>query len=195
MSKAMFNTPNLLCYFRIAIIPFMIALYYWDSAFAAWTNVILITLAGASDYFDGRIARATGQTTLLGKFLDSSTDKLVVTAALVMLVEIGRIDGAWTILVVIILLREITISGIREFLAMQNVIVPISMMGKWKLTVQMIALGFLTAGEYGRVLVPHNPVIAKVLLLFAAIITVISGLDYLREGIRTMQKLDSGEKL
>jgi cardiolipin synthase (CMP-forming) len=127
MSKPsiVYNIPNLLCYYRIATIPVMIGLFYFDNAVTAWINVALFTLAGLSDFLDGKIARATGQTTLLGKFLDSSTDKMLVGAILMMLVAFDRLDGLWIIPAIVIFLREILIAGVREFMALYNVIVPI----------------------------------------------------------------------
>lgn len=193
MSKTsmLFNIPNLLCFYRIALIPVMTALFFFDSAVAAWTNVILFTLAGLSDFLDGRIARATGQTSLLGKFLDSSTDKMLIGAALMLLVAFDRLDGLWIIPAVVIFLREILIAGVREFMALYNVVVPISKMGKWKMTIQMFFIGFLLAGEYGEMLIPYAYEIGKGGFLFAMVITVTSGYDYMSQAWKTIQKLDS----
>jgi cardiolipin synthase len=191
MKKSAFNIPNLLCYFRIVAIPVMIALFYYDNMAAAWINVALFTLAGLSDFLDGKIARATGQTTLLGKFLDSSTDKMIVGVSLMLLVAFGRLEGLWILPAIVIFLREILIAGVREFMAMYNVIVPISKLGKWKLTFQMLFIGFLIAGEYGNALIPHAYDIGKWGFLFAAVITVISGWDYMREAWKTIQRLDA----
>lgn len=191
MSRTLYNIPNLLCYFRLAVIPVMIALFYFDSAWAAWTNVVLFTLAGASDFFDGRIARATGQTTVFGKFLDSSSDKMVVGVALMLLIAFDRLTGLWILPAIIIYLREILISGMREFLALYNVSLPVSQLAKWKTTVQMLFIGFLIAGEYGEMLIPYAYEIGKAGFLFAAVITVVTGWDYLRQGWETISRADN----
>lgn len=196
MTKSrVFNIPNLLCLFRIAVIPVMAVLFYYDSATAAWINVFLFMLAGLSDFLDGIIARATNQTTLLGKFLDSSTDKMLVGVVLFMLVAFERIDGIWTVLAVIIYLREIFIAGVREFMAHYNVNIGISRMGKWKLTLQMLAQGFLIAGPYGEMLVPYAQEIGRVLFLFAAIITVVSGFEYAREAWKNLKRLEAENQI
>lgn len=186
----MYNIPNMLCYFRILCIPVMTALFFYDNAVTAWLNVALFTLAGLSDWLDGRIARATGQISLLGKFLDSSTDKMLVGAGLILLVGFDRIEGLWIVAAMLIFLREILIAGIREFMALHNVIVPISKMGKWKLTIQMLAMGFLIAGDYGEMLIPHAGIIGKALFFAATVMTLLSGWDYMKSGIITMQKLE-----
>lgn len=189
-----YNIPNLLCYYRIAVIPVMLGLFYFDNAVTAWINVALFTLAGLSDFLDGKIARATGQTTLLGKFLDSSTDKMLIGALLMMLVAFDRLDGVWIIPAMIIFLREILIAGVREFMALYNVIVPISKMGKWKMTIQMFFMGFLIAGEYGEMLIPYAYEIGKAGFLFATVITVTSGYEYMRQAWKTIQEIDGQEK-
>lgn len=196
MSKPsiVFNIPNMLCYYRIVIIPVMVGLFYFDNAMTAWINVVLFALAGLSDFLDGKIARATGQTTLLGKFLDSSTDKMLVGALLMMLVAFDRLDGIWIIPAMIIFLREILIAGVREFMALYNVIVPISKMGKWKMTIQMFFIGFLIAGEYGEMLIPYAYEIGKAGFLLATVITVTSGYEYMRQAWKTIQEIDGKEK-
>ena len=189
--KQLYTIPNMLCFFRLGVIPVMIALFYIDTSWAAWTNVVLFALAGASDFFDGRIARATNTETLLGKFLDSSSDKIVVGVALMLLLAFDRLDGIWILPAIIIYLREILISGVREFMALYNVIVPVSQMAKWKLTVQMFFIGFLIAGEHGNALIPYAFLIGKLGLCGAAVITVLSGWDYMRAAWRTILQLET----
>lgn len=191
LPKQLYTIPNLLCFFRLGVIPVMIALFYIDTAWATWTNVVLYSLAGASDFFDGRIARATNSETLLGKFLDSSSDKVVVGVALMLLLAFDRLDGFWILPAIIIYLREILISGVREFMALYNVIVPVSRLGKWKLTIQMFFIGFLIAGEHGNALIPHAFMIGKVGLCLAAAVTVLSGWDYMRGAWKTILRLET----
>lgn len=196
-----FSIPNILCFYRIAYIPVMMGLFYLDYAWKAdhvawpaWLNLFLFMLAGLSDFLDGIIARALKQETLFGKFLDSSTDKMVVGVAITMLVAYGQLGGWWIVPAVVIYLREILISGMREFMALYNVIVPISKLGKWKLTVQMFFIGFLIVGDYGDVLVPHAFLIGKIGFLFATFMTVASGWDYMKQGWVTIKKLETEKK-
>lgn len=200
--KGVFSVPNLLCYFRVAYLPVMIILFHLDYiwraegvAWPAWTNVVLYTLAGLSDFLDGKIARWLKQETLLGKFLDSSTDKMLVGASLMCLVAYQQLTGIWMVMAVIIFLREILIAGVREFMALYNVVVAISWMGKWKLTLQMLFIGFLIAGDYGDALVPHAVIIGKAGFTVAFILTVWSGWEYMREGWKTIQRLETEGKV
>lgn len=194
----LFSIPNMLCLYRVAYIPVMMLLFYLDHlwreqgvSWPAWLNVFLYTLAGLTDFLDGIIARKLNQVTLLGKFLDSSTDKMVVGVSLVMLVAFGQLSGLWIIPAVIIYLREILIAGVREFMGLYNVVVPVSKMGKWKLTIQMLFIGFLIAGDYGDALVPHAVFIGKAGFLLATFMTVVSGWDYLKQGWVTIQRLEA----
>jgi cardiolipin synthase len=191
VNKQLYTIPNLLCFFRLGVIPVMVALFYIDTAVAAWTNVVLYALAGASDFFDGRIARATNTETLLGKFLDSSTDKMVVGVSLMLLLAFDRLDGIWIIPAIVIYLREILISGVREFMGLYNVIVPVSRLAKWKLTLQMFFIGFLIAGPYGDMVIPHAFLIGKLGLCLAAVITVLSGWDYTRAALKTILRIET----
>lgn len=190
-----FNVPNLLCFFRIAVIPVMIWLFYHDGFASAWINVILFSIAGITDFLDGYLARAWNQTTILGKFLDSSTDKMLVGAALFCLVAFGRLDGVWIIPAAIIYLREILVAGVREFMGLHNVIVHVSKMGKWKLTLQMVSIGFLIAGPYGDAVIPYCFAIGKILFLAATLITVTSGWDYTRAAWQHIARLDQEGKI
>lgn len=188
----MFNAPNALSLFRIAVLPVMVALFYFDHiAAATWANVILFALAGATDFFDGHIARSTGQTSVLGKFLDSSSDKILVGGVLMLLVAFDRLDGLWIIPAVVVFVREILISGLREFMALYNISVHVSKLGKWKTTIQMLFMGFLIAGERGYDLVPYAMEIGQYGFLAAMILTVVSGWEYAREGIKTMRNMDN----
>lgn len=190
-NRKVFNVPNMLCFFRIALIPVMIFLFYIDGPIAAWINVALFALAGLSDFLDGYLARAWNQTTILGKFLDSSTDKMLVGVALFLLVAFGRLDGIWIIPAALIYLREILVAGVREFMGIYNIVVHISKMGKWKLTIQMLSIGFLIAGPYADIVIPHGFAIGKALFLIATAITVVSGWSYTLEAWRNIKRLDS----
>lgn len=199
--KGVFSIPNLLCYFRVVYMPLMIVLFYLDRhwqadhvSWPAWTNLAFFALAGLSDFLDGKIARALGQTTLLGKFLDSSTDKMLVGVAILCLVAFQRLDGIWILPAIIIYLREILIAGVREFMGLYNVVVHISWWGKWKLTLQMFSIGFLIVGDYGDSVVPYCMAIGKFFFLVATGLTVWSGWEYMREAWKTIQQLDAEGK-
>lgn len=185
------NLPNTLTFFRIAAIPAMVLLFYIDGPIAAWVNVALFTLAGISDYFDGYFARAMGQTSALGRFLDPIADKLMVGVALFMLVAFDRLQGIWILPAVVILVREFMVAGLREFLGPYNIQVPVSRLAKWKTTVQMLFIGFLIAGPYGEKLVPGTVDIGNIGITIAAVLTVITGWDYMKAGIRLIEKLDA----
>ncbi len=190
MSKSLYTIPNLLCYFRLAVIPVMTVLFFFDAAWAAWTNVVLFALAGISDFLDGYLARRLGQTTLLGKFLDSSSDKMLVGVILMLLVAFGQLQGVWILPAVIIFLREILISGVREFMALYQVVIPVTRLAKWKLTIQVVAIAFLIAGPYGESLIPYSHAIGRMLILVAMVVTVMSGWDYLRMAFRSLREID-----
>lgn len=202
LPTGIFSIPNMLCYFRIVYIPVMVVLFYLDYiwqakgiSWPAWTNVALYTLAGLSDFLDGRIARATNQSSIFGKFLDASTDKLLVGVSLLCLVAFHKLEDLWLIPAILIYMREILISGVREFMALYNVNIAISWMGKWKLTLQMLFIGFLIAGDYGPDLVPYAVEIGRYGFLLATFLTLWSGGEYLREAWKTMQRLEAEGKI
>jgi cardiolipin synthase len=192
MAKVMYNIPNLLSAYRIAAVPVIAACFYIDGYWAIWTAVWVFTLACFSDYFDGVIARRTGQISTIGKFLDSSADKILVGGVMLLLVGFQRLTGVWIAAALLIFTREILIAGLREFLAQHNVDVPISWMGKVKAAVQMVASGFLIAGEYGRPVIRYSMEIGEAIFFIATVLTLISGWDYLKKGYETMKTMDDG---
>jgi cardiolipin synthase len=194
MPKLFYNIPNLLSFYRIAVIPVLTLFFFIPGAVATWINVIIFFLACLSDFLDGVIARHTGQTSVFGKFIDATSDKILIGGVLLLLVAFQRLTGVWIIPALIIFIREILVSGLREFLGLYNVSVPISWMGKWKTAVQMVASGFLIAGDYGSALVPHAFEIGKAVFLIATVMTVLSGWDYLKAGIETLHRLDTEKK-
>ncbi len=187
---AMLTLPNLLTLSRIFTVPLLVALLWPAELGARWTTgyalaFALYCLMGITDYFDGYLARAQGTVSKLGVFLDPIADKIMVGAVILMLAATRDIAGIHIAAAMIILLREIAVSGLREFLAGLQVSVPVSRLAKWKTTFQIIALGALIlAGA-----VPHFPFVQLVgiaTLWAAAILTLITGWDYLRVGIRHM---------
>ncbi|MDR3519234.1 MAG: CDP-diacylglycerol--glycerol-3-phosphate 3-phosphatidyltransferase [Azospirillaceae bacterium] len=175
------SLPNILTLSRIAVIPLVIALFFVRTEWAAWTNGFLFAAAAITDYFDGYLARARDQTSVIGKFLDPIADKLLVSAVLFMLVAVGRLNGLSVLPAVVILLREVLVSGLREFLAGLNVGVPVSRLAKWKTTLQMFALGFLIVGNTVAIDLPLQ-MIGVIGLWIAGLLTLVTGWDYMRVG-------------
>jgi CDP-diacylglycerol--glycerol-3-phosphate 3-phosphatidyltransferase/cardiolipin synthase len=175
----------LLTYGRIAAIPALVALLFWPrDDWMRWIALAIYFAAAVTDYLDGWIARAWSQHSAIGRMLDPIADKLLVCALLLMLVADGTIYG-WSLwAAIVILCREILVSGLREFLAELQVSVPVSKVAKWKTTAQLLALGFLVAGPAGDKVLPYNTQIGIVMLWLAAILTIYTGWDYLNSGIR-----------
>ena len=167
------------------IVPAVVACLFWpDENALRWTALGLFILAAITDFFDGYLARAWEQQSALGRMLDPIADKLLVSAVLMILVADGTIKS-WSIwAAIVILCREILVSGLREFLAELKVSVPVSKVAKWKTTMQMIALGFLIAGRAGELILPGTTRIGLVLLWVSAILTLYTGWDYLKAGIK-----------
>jgi len=179
------SIPNLLTMSRIAVIPGIIAVFYWGHPLTDWMAFALFALAGITDFFDGYLARTMGVVSKLGQFLDPVADKLMVVATITMLIAFDRVGGVHVIAMVIILCREIMVSGLREFLAGLQVSVPVTQMAKWKTTLQMVALGALLIGDSAPAWLPANEV-GYTGLWVAAILTLITGYDYLRAGLKHM---------
>ena len=193
MRSKVFNLPNVLTYGRILAVPALVAVMYLDkptgstakwSDFPNWIALAIFLAACITDYFDGVLARAWQQQSSLGAMLDPIADKLLVGAALVMLVANGTIRG-WTIWAAIIILsREILVSGLREYLAQLNVKVAVTTLAKYKTTAQMVALGFLIAGDAGDHICGCATPMGTWLLWGAAMVTLYTGYDYFRAGLR-----------
>jgi cardiolipin synthase len=186
--------PNLLTMSRIAAIPLTVILLYFDAPQWRWLALGIFAAACITDFFDGYLARSRKQVSDLGRFLDPIADKLLVASTLLMLSAEETIRG-WSLLAaVIILCREILVSGLREYLAELRVSVPVSRLAKWKTTWQLVAVGFLIAGDAGdkvasdmlkqEVLVITN--IGLALLWLSALVTLYTGYDYMRAGLRHM---------
>ena len=149
------SLPNVLTYGRILAVPGLVAcLFFLQGDVARWSAFALFVLAGVTDWLDGYLARAWEQQSTLGRMLDPIADKLLVGAVLMMLVHDNTITG-WSIwAAIIILVREILVSGLREFLAELNVKVHVTQLAKWKTTMQMIALAVLLAGPAAEKIIP-----------------------------------------
>jgi cardiolipin synthase len=181
------SLPNLLTLSRILAIPVVVATFYVSGDYARWFGCALFAAAGFTDWLDGHMARRWEQQSELGRFLDPIADKLLVSATLLMLTATGRISDEAVLPALVILCREILVSGLREYLAGLSVGVPVSRLAKWKTTIQMIAIGFLIVGNAGPHLIPVVW-IGEMLLWLAAILTIVTGYDYLRAGLSHMTR-------
>ena len=187
----MLTLPNLLTLSRIVAVPLLVFLLWRPSPVDYAITFVLYCIVGATDYLDGYLARAQGRISKLGKFLDPIADKIMVAAVLMMLISsrkanpVPEIAGLHIIAALIILLREIIVSGLREFLADLRVSVPVSRLAKWKTTFQLVALGALILGGA----LPAQPwvhLVGLVCLWLAAALTLVTGWDYLRVGLKHM---------
>ncbi|MEN8723438.1 MAG: CDP-diacylglycerol--glycerol-3-phosphate 3-phosphatidyltransferase [Alphaproteobacteria bacterium] len=186
----MFTIPNILTFFRILAIPGMVAGFYLPGDWQYWLPFGLFVAAAVTDFFDGYLARALDQMSELGRLLDPIADKLLVGTALIMLVGEGIIGGVGVIAAAIILIREILVSGLREFLAGAQVSVPVTQLAKWKTTVQMIALSILLTGPAGDAIIPFLTELGMLGLWVAAILTIVTGYGYLKQGLAHVIAVD-----
>ena len=176
---------NCLTYGRLVAVPVVVVLLFWPDEFAArWTAFGVFVAAAITDYLDGYVARAWAQSSALGRMLDPIADKLLVAALLLMLAADRTIAGMSLWAAIVILCREVLVSGLREYLAELKVGLPVSRIAKWKTTVQLLALGVLVAGPAGEALIPGSMAVGIVLLWLAAALTIYTGWDYMRAGIR-----------
>ncbi|KAA0970225.1 CDP-diacylglycerol--glycerol-3-phosphate 3-phosphatidyltransferase [Aureimonas fodinaquatilis] len=189
MSSRALNIPNILTYSRIVAVPLVVLCFFVEgrlhgSDTARWWAMFLFIAASITDWLDGYLARAWKQTSNIGRMLDPIADKLLVAAALLLLAADGTIAG-WAIwAAIVILCREILVSGLREYLAALKVSVPVTRLAKWKTAAQMVALTFLLAGPAGDKLFPFITELGILFLWVAAIITLYTGYDYFRAGLR-----------
>lgn len=183
----LWTVPNLLTLSRIVAIPLLVLLFLLGSPHGNWLAFALYVYACVTDFFDGWLARKLDLQSALGRFMDPIADKLLIGALIVMLIGFGPISGIHVLAAGVILIRELLVSGLREFLAGTKVSVPVTYLAKWKTTIQMLALGFLIVGDAGPYLwVAETVTYGYVLLWGAAILTLITGYDYLRTGLKHM---------
>jgi len=180
------SLPNILTYGRILAVPAVVACYTlpgMPTFISRWVALAIFAAAAITDFFDGYLARIWQQQSKLGRMLDPIADKLLVAACLLILVEVRTIQGWTVIAAVIILCREILVSGLREYLAELRVSVPVTWLAKWKTTAQLVSLGFLIVGEAGNPVYPWTVETGNVLLWISALLTLYTGWDYFRSGI------------
>ncbi len=194
--KSALSLPNLLTYARIAAIPVVVGCLYAQSVqdgplWLRWVALAVFIAAGITDFLDGYVARMWDQHSAFGRMLDPIADKLLVASCLLMLAADTSIHG-WTLwAAVVILCREILVSGLREYLAALRVSVPVTKLAKWKTTMQLVAIGFLLAGEAGDMVLPFTTLTGIVLLWLSALLTIYTGYDYFRSGIHHLIEEDA----
>jgi cardiolipin synthase len=191
MGKRAFNLPNMLTYARILAVPMVVLCFFLEgrlqsSDFARWTALVIFIAASLTDYLDGYLARAWQQTSNIGRMLDPIADKLLVATCLLLLAaDTDQTIAGWSLwAAIIILCREILVSGLREYLAALKVSVPVTQLAKWKTAIQMVAIAFLLLGPAGDKMVPYWTQIGIFLLWVSAIVTLYTGYDYFRAGAK-----------
>lgn len=191
--QSTYSLANLLTYGRIAAVPVVVACMYWSDVLQGglwlrWVALAIFIAAAITDFLDGYVARNFGQQTTFGRMLDPIADKLLVASCLLMLAADGTIRG-WSLwAAIVILCREILVSGLREYLAELRVSVPVTRLAKWKTTAQLVAIGFLLAGEAGDEILPITSITGLTLLWLSAVVTLYTGWDYFRAGVRHLIK-------
>jgi CDP-diacylglycerol--glycerol-3-phosphate 3-phosphatidyltransferase len=178
------NLPNILTYGRIVAVPIVAGLLLLGGDTARWTALGIYVLAAISDFFDGYLARRWKQQSSLGRMLDPIADKVLVSVVLLVLCADDILRGGHIWAAIIILSREVLVSGLREYLGELQVSVPVTQIAKWKTTVQLVAIGFLIAGPAGDTVVPYTTEMGIAMLWIAAGLTLYTGYDYFRAGIR-----------
>ena len=179
--------PNILTIGRIIIVPFFVLAFYLPGFYGDLTACVLFVIASFTDFLDGMLARMMGEESKLGELLDPIADKIIVATALILLVMSGTIKHYEVIAAIIILTREILISGLREFLARGQVKLPVTNLAKLKTFLQMIAIALLLTGETGNKIINFQDynaqIIGIILLWLSAFLTLYTGYEYLRKGI------------
>ena len=179
--------PNILTVGRILIVPFFVLAFYLPGFYGDLTALILFIVASFTDFLDGMLARLLGQESKLGELLDPIADKIIVATALILLVMDGTISNYEVIAAIIILTREILISGLREFLAKGKIKLPVSNLAKLKTVLQMVSIALLLSGDTGNKIINFQDYNAQtigiILLWLSAILTLFTGYEYMRRGI------------
>ncbi len=182
--KEIWNLPNVLTYGRILAVPVVAGLLMYGGNTARWVALIIYVVAAITDFLDGYLARIWQQQSSLGVMLDPIADKVLVDVVLLVLSADGILFGGHIWAAIIILAREVLVSGLREYLGGLQVSVPVTQIAKWKTTVQLLAIGFLIAGPAGDRIIPYTTETGITFLWIAAALTLYTGYDYFRAGIR-----------
>jgi len=179
--------PNILTFGRIVIVPIFVLSFFLPGFYGDLIPFVLFIIASFTDFLDGLLARLFKEESKLGELLDPIADKILVCSALILLVADGTIKNFEVIAAIIILTREILISGLREFLAKGQIKMPVSSLAKVKTFIQMFSISILLTGETGNQLINFQDYNAQtigiILLWLSAFLTIYTGYDYLRKGI------------
>lgn len=178
------HLPNILTLMRIAMIPAVYLAFLVPGHFGDWLALILFSIAGFTDFFDGWLARKLDVQSGFGRMLDPIADKLMVATCLLLLTGHDIVTGYHMIATIIILCREMLVSGLREYLMELRVALPVSTLAKYKTTIQMVAIGFLLSDDAGTTLIAAAHEIGLILLWIAALLTLVTGYDYVRQGMK-----------
>ena len=182
-----FKIPNILTIGRIIIVPFFVISFFLPGFYGEVIPFVLFVLASFTDFLDGLLARLYKEESKLGELLDPIADKIIVSAALILLVMNGTIQNYEVIAAIIILTREILISGLREFLGIVQVQMPVTSLAKVKTFIQMFSIAILLTGETGYKIINFEDynaaTIGIILLWLSAFLTLYTGYDYVRKGI------------
>ena len=193
-----FKIPNILTIGRIIIVPIFILTFFLPGFFGDLIPFFLFVLASFTDYLDGLIARMFKEESKLGELLDPIADKILVSTALLLLIMNGTIKNLEVIAAIIIITREIIISGLREFLAKGSISMPVTSLSKLKAFIQMFSISVLLTGDFGNKIINFQDYNAQtigiILLWLSAFLTLYTGYDYLRRGIDHAIDQDAKEK-
>jgi cardiolipin synthase len=173
------SVPNLLTLSRVGVIPIIVGLFYAPGDWPRYLACVLFSAAGFTDVLDGYLARTRRETSSIGRILDPIADKLLVVSITGMLLAFERITGLLVLGAIVILCRELLVSGLRELLADINQRLPVTRLAKWKTVIQMVALGFLIVGDAGFAFLPVVR-IGETLLWIAVVLTLVTGYIYCR---------------
>lgn len=187
MTLSMHNIPNILTLSRIALIPVIVVCLMSGGNTALTIAFILFCIAAITDFFDGWVARKYNITSAFGRFLDPIADKLLIACLLPIFCALELLPSLWSLAALIILFREILISGLREFLGPYHVVIHVTTLAKWKTTFQLIACALLIiAPLFGSTAL----LVAQIAMCFAAIVTAITGWNYVSQGLNHMKDID-----
>ncbi len=182
-----FKIPNILTIGRIIIVPIFVLTFFLPGFFGDLIPFFLFVLASFTDYLDGLIARVFKEESKLGELLDPIADKILVSTALLLLIMNGTIKNFEVIAAIIIITREIIISGLREFLAKGRISMPVTGLSKLKAFIQMFSISVLLTGDFGNKIINFQDYNAQtigiILLWLSAALTLYTGYDYLAKGI------------
>ena len=182
-----FKIPNILTIGRLILVPFLVFAFFLPGSLGKWLSFSIFVLASFTDFLDGLLARLFKEESRLGELLDPIADKIIVATALVLLIMNESIRDYEVIASIIILTREILISGLREFLAKSKISMPVTSLAKFKTFIQMFAIAILLTGESGNTIISFQDynahTVGIILLWLSAFLTLYTGYDYVKKGI------------